>query len=89
MNREEALAQAGKGCEEAVHQYVELDLKMKERSLKKPQAPPATSRFKPSDSLLAFLEALWARQYYADMASWNPQQNQAFSGTCPHKFAPV
>jgi site-specific recombinase XerD len=41
------------------HQYVELDLKMKERSLQKLQVPPAAQRrFKPSDSLLAFLEGL-------------------------------
>jgi len=42
------------------HQYVELDLQMKEHSLKKLQPPGASSgaRFKPSDRLLAFLESL-------------------------------
>lgn len=41
------------------HQYVELDLQMKEQSLKKVRPPTsASSRFKPTDSLLAFLERL-------------------------------
>lgn len=41
------------------HHYVELDLQMKERSLKKLQpSPAAPNRFKPNDSLLAFLERL-------------------------------
>jgi integrase/recombinase XerD len=41
------------------HQYVELDLKMKENSLKKLQGPArGPNRFKPSDSLLAFLDRL-------------------------------
>jgi site-specific recombinase XerC len=40
------------------HQYVELDLQMKERALKKIQpATRAPGRFKPTDSLLAFLES--------------------------------
>ncbi len=41
------------------HHYIELDLQMKEESLKK-VGPPASAphRFKPTDSLLAFLEAL-------------------------------
>ncbi|SPE50488.1 putative integrase/recombinase y4rC [Verrucomicrobia bacterium] len=39
------------------HQYVELDLQMKERSLKKLRPPTSAGRrFKPNDSLLAFLE---------------------------------
>jgi len=43
------------------HQYVELDLKMKEECLNKVQAPPrAGYRFKASESLLAFLEKLSA-----------------------------
>lgn len=41
------------------HQYVELDLQMKEQSLNKVQPPnSAPHRFKPTDSLLAFLEGL-------------------------------
>ena len=41
------------------HHYVELDLKMKEQSLKKVQPPNSGSnRFQPTDRLLAFLEAL-------------------------------
>jgi integrase/recombinase XerD len=41
------------------HQYVELDLEMKERSLKKLKPPrSAADRFKPSDRLVAFLESL-------------------------------
>jgi site-specific recombinase XerD len=41
------------------HQYVELDLQMKEQSLNKLQAPTsANRRFKPSDRLLEFLESL-------------------------------
>ena len=41
------------------HHYVELDMQMKERCLHKLQTPkPKTSRFKPSDRLLAFLESL-------------------------------
>jgi integrase/recombinase XerD len=49
----------GHASPSTTHQYVELDLKMKEQALKKLQAPPrARGRFKPSDSLLAFLEGL-------------------------------
>ena len=41
------------------HQYVELDLQMKERSLQKLQPPASAShRFKPSDNLMSFLESL-------------------------------
>ena len=41
------------------HQYVELDLQMKERCLRKLQAPKVQAgRFKPTDRLLAFLEQL-------------------------------
>jgi len=41
------------------HQYVELDLQMKERSLKKVQLRPSSpGRFKPTDRLLAYLESL-------------------------------
>ncbi len=41
------------------HQYVELDLQMKEQSLKKVRPPNSGSnRFKPTDRLLAFLESL-------------------------------
>jgi integrase/recombinase XerD len=41
------------------HQYVELDLQMKEESLRKVQPPNSAShRFKPTDSLLDFLEKL-------------------------------
>ena len=41
------------------HHYVELDMQMKERCLHKLQTPKTkTSRFKPSDRLLAFLESL-------------------------------
>jgi site-specific recombinase XerD len=41
------------------HQYVELDLTMKEQSLKKVRSPSsASNRFQPTDRLLAFLEAL-------------------------------
>ena len=49
----------GHATPSTTHQYVELDLKMKERSLKKLQPPAsARNRFKPSDSLVAFLESL-------------------------------
>jgi len=49
----------GHATPSTTHQYVELDLQMKERSLKKLQPPTsAGARFKPSDSLLAFLERL-------------------------------
>jgi len=41
------------------HQYVELDLRMKERCLRKLHMPEKKSaRFQPSDRLLAFLESL-------------------------------
>ena len=41
------------------HQYVELDLRMKEQCLHKLQSPKTKlTRFKPSDRLLAFLETL-------------------------------
>lgn len=41
------------------HHYVELDMQMKEQCLHKLQPPKTkTSRFKPSDRLLAFLESL-------------------------------
>jgi site-specific recombinase XerD len=41
------------------HHYIELDLPMKERTLKKIQAPPHTrARFKPTDKVLAFLDSL-------------------------------
>jgi integrase/recombinase XerD len=40
------------------HQYIELDLQMKERCLRKLQSPKTkTSRFQPSDSLLKLLES--------------------------------
>jgi len=49
----------GHASPSTTHQYVELDLKMKEQSLNKLQTPRAGQpRFKPSDSLLAFLEGL-------------------------------
>lgn len=41
------------------HHYIELDLQMKERCLNKLKPPQSTGgRFKPTDSLLAFLESL-------------------------------
>jgi site-specific recombinase XerD len=41
------------------HHYIELDLQMKERCLRKLQSPKTnTPRFKPPDSLLRFLETL-------------------------------
>ena len=41
------------------HHYIELDLQMKERCLRKLQSPHIkTGRFKPADSLLSFLEGL-------------------------------
>ena len=41
------------------HQYVELDLRMKEQCMHKLQSPKTKlTRFKPSDRLLAFLETL-------------------------------
>jgi integrase/recombinase XerD len=41
------------------HQYVELDMQMKEPCLHKLQSPKATMpRFKPNDRFLAFLESL-------------------------------
>lgn len=41
------------------HQYIELDLKMKEQTLKKVnELPKARTRFQPPDRLLAFLEGL-------------------------------
>jgi integrase/recombinase XerD len=49
----------GHATPSTTHQYVELDLEMKERSLKKLQLPASASdRFKPGDRLLAFLESL-------------------------------
>ena len=49
----------GHAMPSTTHQYVELDLQMKEQSLKKVQPlPSAPNRFKPSDSLLEFLESL-------------------------------
>lgn len=44
---------------ETTHQYLEADLKMKEHALAALQPPAvATSRFKPSDALLTFLDGL-------------------------------
>ena len=41
------------------HHYIELDLQMKERCLRKLQSPKTkTPRFKPADRLLEFLEQL-------------------------------
>jgi site-specific recombinase XerD len=41
------------------HHYVELDLQMKERCLRKIHSPQnKLKRFKPTDRLLAFLESL-------------------------------
>lgn len=41
------------------HHYIGLDLEMKERCLRKLRSPKTrTNRFKPSDSLLRFLESL-------------------------------
>jgi integrase/recombinase XerD len=41
------------------HHYIELDMQMKERCLRKLKSPKTkTVRFKPSDRLLAFLESL-------------------------------
>ena len=41
------------------HHYIELDLQMKERCLRKLQSPKSrVTRFKPGDSLLQFLEDL-------------------------------
>jgi hypothetical protein len=41
------------------HHYIELDLQMKERCLRKLQSPRTkTHRFKPTDQLLQFLESL-------------------------------
>lgn len=41
------------------HQYVELDLQMKERALKKGHPPSSSpARFKPGDRLITFLESL-------------------------------
>lgn len=49
----------GHATPSTTHQYVELDLQMKEQALKTLQPPPsARGRFKPTDSLLKFLEAL-------------------------------
>jgi len=49
----------GHATPSTTHQYIELDLKMKEQSLNQLHAPPSVrGRFKPSDSLLAFLEGL-------------------------------
>jgi integrase/recombinase XerD len=43
----------------STHMYVEADLAMKERATKTLQAPRIkTSRFQPTDKLLAFLEGL-------------------------------
>jgi integrase/recombinase XerD len=49
----------GHASPSTTHQYIELDLQMKEESLKRLQ-PPSSSRgrFQPADSLLKFLEAL-------------------------------
>lgn len=49
----------GHASPSTTHHYVELDLDMKERCLKKLQPPTrAGQRFKPSDKLVAFLESL-------------------------------
>ena len=41
------------------HHYIELDLQMKERCLRKLQSPKSkTTRFKPSDALLQWLDKL-------------------------------
>ncbi len=49
----------GHESQETTHQYVEADLAMKERALKKLQSPPSkTFRFRASDRLLAFLDTL-------------------------------
>ena len=49
----------GHATPSTTHQYVELDLQMKEQSLKKVRPPSsAPHRFKPTDTLLAFLERL-------------------------------
>jgi hypothetical protein len=41
------------------HHYIELDLQMKERCLRKIQSPKTmAARFKPADPLLEFLESL-------------------------------
>ncbi len=49
----------GHESQDTTHLYVEADLKMKERALKKLQSPPSKSfRFRPSDRLLAFLDTL-------------------------------
>ena len=41
------------------HQYVEADLKMKERALKSLQSPKtAPVRYRPKDQLLSFLQGL-------------------------------
>ncbi len=44
---------------QTTHLYVEADLAMKERALKKLQSPPSKGfRFRPSDRLLTFLDSL-------------------------------
>jgi site-specific recombinase XerD len=49
----------GHASPSTTHQYVELDLQMKERSLKKLHPPrTAPARYNPGDRLLAFLESL-------------------------------
>lgn len=49
----------GHASPSTTHQYIELDIQMKEQSLKKVQPLPSPrNRFKPSDSLLAILERL-------------------------------
>ena len=49
----------GHASPSTTHQYVELDLQMKEQSLKHLQPLPSSrGRFKPADRLLKFLETL-------------------------------
>jgi site-specific recombinase XerD len=49
----------GHATPSTTHQYIELDLHMKEAALKNLQPPPSSrGRFKPANSLLRFLEAL-------------------------------
>lgn len=51
---------------ETTHVYVEADLAAKERALQK-LAPLGANgmRFKPTDRVLAFLDALWSQSDYA------------------------
>jgi hypothetical protein len=64
------------------HHYIELDLQMKERCLRKLQpAKTKPTRFKPTDALLRWLNKL---RYYVTMRPPKTLQTPALACPCPH-----